>query len=174
MNEIKLEELPKSKEFMEQARIADGLTKETSLEHGFTFCKSNDKIVIDKMCVGTKCDISIGTEKCDVHTNDFHTHPHDNRTWLSIGDVHNSSYHSYLSKKPHIKCVKPANNDNIHCNKSNIKNEKMMSEIKTLAESFYKEPTYVLQQTVLLELDEKIKPESILFNIETNEIVKQQ
>lgn len=133
--EIELDELPKSKEFIKHAKIADGLTKETGLEHGFVFCKPNDKIIVDKMCVGNKCSIIIKEENCKQHENTFHTHPHE-KTDFSIHDVWASLSHTYSSEQPRIECTKGANDINILCEKDNIEKDwdKMLDIIKIKGE----------------------------------------
>lgn len=119
MTDIKLEELPKSKEFMEHARTADILSKKTGLEHGFTFCKPNDKIVVDKICSGTECTARFSPEICGKEASSFHTHPNKKpiNSTVGSGDIYEASRKSNVSQKPNIHCAKSTTDDLILCQK---------------------------------------------------------
>lgn len=117
MSDIELNELPKSKEFMKHAKIADALTKKTELEHGFIFCKPKDKIIVDKLCIGNKCDIDISSEECSKNDNSFHTHPNRKLSQYSYDDVVHALKIVYDNKQPHIMCVSGDKSDYIRCDK---------------------------------------------------------
>jgi len=172
MKEIQLEELLKSKEFMKHVQIADGLSKETGLEHGFRFCKPNDEIIVDKMCIGDKCSIKITSEKCDIHDNKFHTHPKAKKakSKFSVADIYSSAWCSSVSKKPHITCVKATHDDNILCNKSEVRNKKIVLLAKDYKEDIKK--GYDTPKRALHVLHLMIKPETILFDSKTGKIIK--
>lgn len=119
MTEIDLYELPKSGEFVKHVRIADGLTQETGFEHGFIFCERDDKILIDKMCIGDKCKINVAVEKCNEIADGFHSHPAPSSigSRFSIGDVYEVSRRAYYAKKSMIQCVKATDDNNVICQK---------------------------------------------------------
>ena len=117
MTDIKLEELPKSKEFMKHAKIAKGLTNKTGLEHGFIFCKPNNEIIIDKLCVGNDCSIDISEEKCNFTDDFFHTHPHQYFSEQSENDVCVAASNADKNKKSNISCVLGSKADYIKCDK---------------------------------------------------------
>jgi len=173
MKDIELEELPKSKEFMKHAKIADGLTKETELEHGFTFCKPNDEIIVDKMCVGGECNISIGIEKCQPLSNSFHTHPISNISEHSIADLYNSAHKSFLLGTPDISCVKANNDNNILCTKSQVEDNKIHSEIWAMNKVFELNPTYEKQVRYSNEIHELCKSTNILIPIKKEKTFKE-
>ena len=174
MKDIQLDELPKSKEFMKHVKIADGLSKETGLEHGFIFCKPNDEIVVDKMCVGNECAISVSPTVCDKFDSRFHTHPKDKAaiSRLSVGDIHNSAYSSFISKKPHITCAKSTTNNNIVCNKCKVINKKTVQLAQAYKKELKTDPKYKIQESSLNILNKVIKPEIIKFDSKTGKIIK--
>jgi len=124
MKNIELDELPKSKEFMKHAKIADGLTKETGLEHGFTFCKPSDKIIVDKMCVGDECSIHIGATQCKKEENLYHTHPGKFNSELSEYDLYSLAISSFNNDKPSVSCVKGDRATYIRCDEISIDRSK--------------------------------------------------
>lgn len=137
MSNIELDELPKSKEFMKHAKIADGLTKETGLEHGFLFCKPNDEIIVDKMCVGTECSIGIGAEKCGNLSDTYHTHPSGIFSDFSLPDVAMTIAKAHKTKRAAIECVKSVDNEFILCEKVESEQDKRkMDKMIDIAHAF--------------------------------------
>ena len=114
---IELDELPKSSTFIKSAFNADKLTRKTGLEHGFTFCKPKDEIIIDKMCVGTECEINIQSDKCKNNENSFHTHPNRQQSNYSYGDIVHALDEISNKQKEHIMCVSGDKSDYIRCDK---------------------------------------------------------
>lgn len=167
MDNIELTELPESKEFMKYAKIADGLTKETGLEHGFIFCKPNNKIIVDKMCVGDECSIEISAEKCN-NNNSFHTHPKKDNSMLSHADIYNSADKSYFSGESSIYCIKGENSKNIQCEKITPPPEDKMMMI--LDE--YEKVTDKRTEDIFRNKAYKITtPPQIIFDSKTKEIL---
>ena len=172
MSKIRLSELPESKEFMKHAKIADGLTKETGLEHGFLFCKPNDKIIVDKMCVGNSCHLDISPEECGKFTNSFHTHPDKLTSRYSVGDLYDSASKSYFSGQPNISCVKGEHNRTILCQKVNLhadinlkQSYNDIEEIKRLYEDFKSKPTELKENKATYKIRDITKPEITKFEL---------
>lgn len=165
MKEIYLDELQESKEFKRNIRIANDLTKKTGIEHGFKFCKPNDEIVIDKICSGLKCSMIIEPEKCNIYDSSFHVHPNiatheqpiitKKAGMLSVGDIFNSAYNSFVSNKPNITCVKDTSHTITYCEKIHIKDKETMSHVKLINDLFYINPTHE-KQTKAIDLLHKI------------------
>lgn len=167
MKDIELNELPKSKEFMQHAKIADRLTKETGLEHGFIFCKENDKIVVDNICSGTDCQINIKRqERCYGNSHiTFHTHPNRKKSELSIADLTRVVNKSFNFNEPGISCVKADEDDNIFCVKSDVLD---IEDISAINEKFYDTTSeYMEKEDFIYDM---MIPEIILFDSKKGKI----
>lgn len=174
--EIELEELPDAEEFIKNVKICDDLSKKTLKEHGFKFCKQNDKIIVDKICSGTDCTLKYEYPKCHKYDDSFHTHviisddkqPSTN----SIADLYHSAYNSYLSNRANISCVKSTTDRLVLCDKIHIKNREMLLKIKSIKENFYKKPvpTYEEESKFIEQIYDITKTKSAL--IHTLRIIK--
>ncbi|MBU0777676.1 hypothetical protein KKF82_05420 [Patescibacteria group bacterium] len=165
MKDIQLRELPKSKEFIKQAKIADSLTKETGLEHGFTFCKPNNEIIVDKMCIGTECNIDISEITCGKYDNFFHTHPNRKESEPSPTDLHNATYKSYFSNKPNIVCIKAENDEYVLCEKIDGRNLDTIMYIQNIVKEFQKEKTYFNAKKTTSLIHSKTLLGNIIFDL---------
>jgi len=179
MKDIQLEELPKSKEFMKHVGIADSLTKETGFEHGFTFCKPNDKIIVDKMCVGDSCSISIKQDKCidekaRKNYNMFHTHPQGELSF-SVYDMATTIINLSSFQKQNVSCVKTIDNDNVLCEKYKHPDDyKKFSQFIDLRVKYAINPIFEERKKRKEKIKELIDTEDILFNFKTGKIIKQK
>lgn len=182
MVDIELDEIPKSKEFMQHARTADILSKKTGLEHGFTFCKPNDKIVVDKICSGTECTAKFSPEICGKYASSFHTHPNKELTSSKVGsgDTYEASRKSYLSVRPNIHCAKSTTDELTLCQKivPPTTHDKMM-KIWALSDVRYEiefneninDVSFFEVEKTLSNMMNKInEPEHILFDNKTGKV----
>lgn len=168
MKEIKLEELPKSDVFMKHVKLADDLTKESNLEHGFTFCLIDNEIVVDKICAGTECVAKFDTEICGDMANTFHTHTiiESSNSQFSVGDIYRAIQLSYALNEPYITCVKDVSSDYILCIKIYVdqNNKEMFEDLWLLYDEFNKNKTYETQEKILKKMYIILNPESISFH----------
>lgn len=182
MVDIKLEELPKSKEFMKQIKTADILSKETGLEHSFTFCKPNDKIIIDEICSGTECTAKFITKKCGKEASSFHTHPNEKpiKSTVGSGDIYEASRKSYVSKEANIHCAKSTTDALVLCQKIiPPTNRDNMMKIWALSDVRYEiEPNENIDDKSFFEVEKTLsnmmnklnRPKHILFGGNVGEI----
>lgn len=182
MKEIKLEELPKSKEFMKNIKIADSLSKETGLEYAFTFCKPNDEIIIDKICSGTECTAKFSTEICGKEASSFHTHPNEELTQSTVGsgDIYEASRKSYVSKEPNIHCAKSTTDSLVlcqkiipHTNRDDMMKIWALSDVRheiELNENIDDKSFFAVEKTLSNMMNKINRPEHILFGGNVGEI----
>jgi hypothetical protein len=175
MNDIKLEELPKSKEFMKHVKIADGLTKETGLEHGFRFCKRNNKIIVDRMCVGDKCSMLVEHEKCKIRDNSFHTHPKRNLSEFSVPDVRGVIGDSFSNFEPIISCVKGEKSTIINCIQYDldVKDFDKIQAIDHLVEKYKKNRLFTNANKTIDSICKTLMPKHKTFSIVNNKFKKE-
>ena len=176
MKEIKLEELPKSKEFTEHIQIADGLSKETGFEHGFIFCKPNNKIIVDTMCVGDNCSVAIGYNECGTGKqqekfDNFHTHPRGEPEF-SVQDITSSIIGLSSFNKQNIICVKAIDNNNVLCEKYKYPDDyKILAQAIDIKVEYETSPIPKNENETKEKLKKIMKPKSIKFDSKTGIIL---
>ena len=171
MKDIKLEDVPKSKNILEHIEFTTDLTHGSGKEYGFNFCKLNKEIVVDKLCKGDECSIFINPTVCDEHDNFFHTHPNRRTSNLSVGDLVSSATRSHYSKKPNIVCAKAEFDDNVLCKKTDSQKFNI-TDVSHLKKKYKKgKPTFKAHKKFYDEIEKIIKPETVIFNSETGKLI---
>lgn len=170
MTDIKLKDVPKSKNILEHIEFTTDLTHGSGKEYGFNFCKLDKKIVVDRVCKGTECVIDISPTVCSIYDHRFHTHPNRKLSDLSVGDIAAAAFLSHHGKKPIISCVKSEFDNNTICKKTNAKKFNV-TEVLDLHKKFEKEPTFKKHEEIYNKIEKIVKPETIIFNSKTGKLL---
>lgn len=164
---IDLIDIPESKKLIDSMLLCDRKTKETGLEHGFKFCKKDNEIIIDKMCVGTDCKLEFVSEKCDIKENSFHIHPRRDTSEFSIADLYNSIRNVYYSDKSIISCIKGENTKDVLCEEIYRQNDATYYDNAYKINEKYRNSRNInLQDELRKQIYDKTNYSKIKFNLE--------
>jgi hypothetical protein len=131
-------------------------TKSTGLEHGMKFCKKDDEIIVDEICVGDICSIAIESEQCATHVHDFHTHPSGDSD-SSVADLYNLMYHTYWADRPTTGCIKGVDSNLVICSApEGIPTFDDMANAHEILKEFNKTESYSAQKIAISKIAELI------------------